>query len=441
MPRARALPPYIIKQRNVCFARVTIPRPVQPIFGGKQFFKASTHESDPRRAAAKAAPWIAEWHARIEQARTACSDPIQARIAELTYAYSRYRSEPLDDAGAALLRDAFLFLANDPSQLATLANQPDMRLALPAPAVRTLDQITGHATPFLTNFAEWQQVTPRTGDTLKMYVRDIQEFARLTSVTLETLDQSHVYDWAEKLAAGGNTPETIRRKVTSLNAYWRWLVRKKYVDGSRRPFTGLQIDDPRNGAERAEAKRIRWPTKVVPTLWQLAEQEGRIVLSRLIRIGAYTGGRIESLATLMVDSVRFDPDTDLRFLHFSDKTEAGVRDVPLHSEIAALIDELIANAGPDGYLFPISRVASRKGNAYGVAFGQFKRRHGYDDHRLVFHSLRKTIAHLLESAECPEGVAQDICGHVKKGVTFGLYSGQTRLDQRQFWLEKAVRYE
>jgi hypothetical protein len=47
---------------------------------------------------------------------------------------------------------------------------------------------------------------------------------------------------------------------------------------------------------------------------------------------------------------------------------------------------------------------------------------------------------MLETAECPEGVAQDIVGHVKRGMTFGTYSGMTRLDHRAMWLEKAVVY-
>jgi integrase len=342
--------------------------------------------------------------------------------------------------GGSLGSLALVFAAERTGEplIPALAQTPKAQHAIPA-ATATLDQITGHATPFLAHFKLWQEVTPRTGDTLKMYVRDIKEFARIVAEPLETLGQHHVCAWAERLAAD-NTPETIRRKLTSLKAYWQWLIRKKLVDASRHPFTGLQIDDPRSSAERQEGKRIRWPVKIVPTLWQAAEQEGRIVLAKLIRLGAYTGGRIESLATLMTSSILSDPDTGIRFLHFADKTEAGVRDVPVHSAIMPLIDDLITNAGPDGYLFKVNHEANRKANATGVEFSRFKRHHGYDDPRLVFHSLRKTIAHLLETAECPENVAQDICGHIKRGMTFGLYSGVTRLDQRQHWLEKAVRY-
>ena len=62
------------------------------------------------------------------------------------------------------------------------------------------------------------------------------------------------------------------------------------------------------------------------------------------------------------------------------------------------------------------------------------------DRRFVFHSMRKTVAHLFETAECPPGVAKDIIGHAKTDMTFGIYSGETRMDHRARWLAKAICY-
>ena len=58
----------------------------------------------------------------------------------------------------------------------------------------------------------------------------------------------------------------------------------------------------------------------------------------------------------------------------------------------------------------------------------------------VFHSLRKTVATLLENAGCPEGVAADLIGHDKPTMTYGLYSGGASMRTRKKWLEKAVSY-
>jgi hypothetical protein len=40
----------------------------------------------------------------------------------------------------------------------------------------------------------------------------------------------------------------------------------------------------------------------------------------------------------------------------------------------------------------------------------------------------------------PEGVAKDIIGHKKLDITYGLYSGKTKIDQRARWLERALVY-
>ena len=435
MPRA-FLPPHIIKQRQMCFARVSVPVKLQPIVGRKEF-KISTGESDPWKAAAKNVAMIAEWKERIEQARNAAQDPLRARVEALTNAYRQYRNKALDDAGAALAMDVLVFaLEREGGQLTTaLARQPDVRLALASPTI--IDQITGHATPFLTHFKRWKEATHIKGDTLKMYVSDIEQFAATVDAPIEQLSRRHLKQWEESLR-GKVTAETIRRKMTSVRAYWTWMDEHQLVPEGSQPFASVKIRDKRNKAERAEAKRQRWPVVIVPELWHAAGAKGWPNLAIVTKIGAYTGARINSICCLKVGDVRTDPDTGIRFLHFKDKTQAGVRDVPLHSVIVALIDELVANADEDGYLFHIN--AKRRGNEVGRDFTALKRELGFDDPRLVFHSIRHTISHMLETAECPEGVAQDIVGHVKRGMTFGTYSGMTRLDHRAMWLEKAVVY-
>jgi integrase len=59
----------------------------------------------------------------------------------------------------------------------------------------------------------------------------------------------------------------------------------------------------------------------------------------------------------------------------------------------------------------------------------------------VFHSIRKTVATLLEDAQCPEGIAADILGHDEPTMTHGLYSGGSSMATRREWIEKAIRYE
>ncbi len=52
----------------------------------------------------------------------------------------------------------------------------------------------------------------------------------------------------------------------------------------------------------------------------------------------------------------------------------------------------------------------------GKRFGRLNLGLGFDG-RFMFHSIRKLVAHLFETAECPAGVAKDIIGHHYPAVT------------------------
>lgn len=54
----------------------------------------------------------------------------------------------------------------------------------------------------------------------------------------------------------------------------------------------------------------------------------------------------------------------------------------------------------------------------------------------VFHSIRKTVTTLLESAGVSENIAADIVGHDKPRITYGFYSGGANLETKRRALEK-----
>jgi len=75
-------------------------------------------------------------------------------------------------------------------------------------------------------------------------------------------------------------------------------------------------------------------------------------------------------------------------------------------------------------------VYSERSQPLGKRFGRLKTDLGFD-HRYVFHSIRKTAAHMFETEECPVGVAR---------YDVRTYSGETRMDHRARWLAPAIRY-
>jgi integrase len=118
------------------------------------------------------------------------------------------------------------------------------------------------------------------------------------------------------------------------------------------------------------------------------------------------------------------------------KTPAGWRQVPVHSKLNATIERLLERS-EDGYL--LSGLSPNKyggrSNAVGKRFGRLKTSMKFGSAH-VFHSIRRTVATLLENAGIPENVAADIIGHDKPTMTYGLYSGGATLATKRDAIEK-----
>jgi integrase len=97
-------------------------------------------------------------------------------------------------------------------------------------------------------------------------------------------------------------------------------------------------------------------------------------------------------------------------------------------------------ASKDGYVLSASVPNKYKdrGSAIGKRFGRLKTLMGFGEAH-VFHSIRKTVATMLENAGVVENVAADIIGHDKPTMTYGLYSGGNSLKVKQAAIEE-LRY-
>ena len=101
-------------------------------------------------------------------------------------------------------------------------------------------------------------------------------------------------------------------------------------------------------------------------LLDVAIEGGDDQLADLIRLGMWTGCRIEELCALKVEQVKGD--------HFSvgdAKTKAGWRDVPIHRELAQTMARLIAGS-KDGYVLSGLTVIKygNRSNGIGKRFGK-----------------------------------------------------------------------
>tara|TARA_Y100000385_G_C12942777_1_gene571907 strand:+ start:102 stop:773 length:672 start_codon:yes stop_codon:yes gene_type:complete len=151
-------------------------------------------------------------------------------------------------------------------------------------------------------------------------------------------------------------------------------------------------------------------------------------------VAIYTGARREELGQLKVN----DYDAVNNTITINDaKTDAGNRVVPINTNLTLLFSKLTSASGND-YLFQslTTDQYGKRTDALGKRFGRAKKKLGFDE-RYVFHSIRKTVATLLEQADIPENVCCDIVGHEKSAtLSYGLYSGGTSLEQKRTAVEK-----
>ena len=152
-------------------------------------------------------------------------------------------------------------------------------------------------------------------------------------------------------------------------------------------------------------------------------------------VAIYTGARREEIGQLKLND--YNPINNT--ITISDaKTDAGNRVVPIHPKLSPLFSKLTNSTNPNEYLFKslTTDQYEKRTDALGKRFGRAKKKLSFDK-RYVFHSIRKTVATLLEQADIPENVCCDIVGHEKSAtLSYGLYSGGTSLEQKRNAVDK-----
>jgi site-specific recombinase XerD len=434
---------------------MVVPSDVVAVIG-QTIFKVSTGETDQYRAAAVAAPIIANLQRRISTAREAGKRLEQITVEQLAERYQAERKEHPEQAQITRITDVIKFVLNtyrhdwrDYSRQVVESGY-DAHTALRllpdgGAAANAADRITGYATPFLTYVERWKPNSGLEPRPLDQAISSIKQFDKAAGKPIEQIQGKDVQAWIENLInAEGETgldADTVRRKLAEIRNYWRWLQKHQIISEDHKPFSDRLVRDPPHRRKTKEERRQRFRPADVVRLWREAERQGDNELVKTIKIAAYSGARIEGVAQLKTSDIRLDYDTGVRYMRMVDKTAAGDRFVPIHPKLSKLIDEAIKGADGQGYLIhsDARNKYNERSQPIGKRFGRLKTRAGFDG-RYVFHSLRKTVAALFQDARCDEAVAADIVGHTKPTMTYGLYAGETRMDLRSKWLAKAVRY-
>lgn len=397
---------YIEPRGNLWYAVYYVPADVQHILGRKKFLR-STKTSNRAEAVRRALPAVLGWKAEIAKA--------QGKLPSLKDDYwDSIRREYM-----ATDNDGVRFLIEE------LAEQAASKIDDPHQASKLYKRITGQEGTLLATLVEdWRGSLRVTQKTIDQQHRDVTKMAD-HFVSLEELQPRAVKAWTDKLIKAGATAATIERMGNGCHSFWRYLRRSGTL--------GVEAADPFDGSftlARSTAKKVTINRKAftaeeLSTVYQMALSKGDDSLARVIALGAFTGARIEEICSLKLVNC-----TGGIFNILDSKTDAGIRQAPIHPALVALIDKMTKES-TDGYLVP-SKAAGKYGvrsDPYSKRFGRMKEAMGFGPSH-VFHSIRKTVATLLEQAEVKEGIAADILGHEKKTLSYGLYSSGSSMAQK-----------
>jgi integrase len=374
-----------IEQTNgLWYAVVRIPKDLRSVLGLK--FRQSLKTHVRSEAQTMALPLIARWKAEIKKARAAIG--------------------PGPDEALVWKRDI------DNAPLGTM----------------------GHRTPLGPLVVEWEAYAAMGQKTLDQTRRDLTKLVSHFKI-LEEITPKAVKQWVDKLALAGSTHSSLNRILKSCRSLWNYLRKTSVIELDRLdPFAGI-ISLVASKVERNRQGRVAWEPDDLAKIYQAALDKGDQPLADIIALGAYTGARIDELGSLRV----VDVTSRDSIMITRSKTKAGIREIPIHPELLAVVKRLCKEATTE-YLLPITSTDQydHRGDVLGKRFGRLKKSMGFSAGAQVFHSIRKTLITLMENAGVSEGVAADIVGHEKQTMTYGLYSMGSGLEIKREALATAT---
>lgn len=412
---------YLQRRRRLWYALHDIPRNVQAAIGKPRFVKSLGTESK-QEAQRRATVLEHQWRTEIELARRAKGDQAVADWEALQWRQA-WRAAKTDEVREHL-RDHIADLARDRADRAASklgyvdereAGYDDVSGVIEAErfadvALGNLVRTNEHLEDFLATLSG--AVGEKTIDMRRTTIRRFStKFPSLADVVGKDVQQ-----WADGLVAAGRARATVQRALSDVRGYWDYLKRIEVVPQDRKPLDGLRIKKASAKFVAANKRPAFAPPDVV-RLYRAAQAKCDQPLADLIWLAMWTGARIEELCALPVAKVGNGS------LSIEDaKTLAGWRNIPIHPRLAAEVERMVQES-KDGHLLSglsLNKYGDRS-NAIGKRFGHLKTRLGFP-RNLVFHSIRHTVATILDDAGVGQNVIAAILGHERPGFTLKTYS-------------------
>ena len=411
------------------FAVQDVPRPLRSALGRKRMVK-SLATRDLHVAVAKRHAVLAEFQRAFTAAgATSQADPIttSAMIWRTTLAQADHETtsganddDPSDGAREALT-----------SEVAAAAERIEAEHGHDR-ARAFYEMATGRATPLLHHVDAWLAeggtkgpLKPRTANQYRSDLGQLHAWLTAARVppTVEAVTKIVAGRYVtEGLLGTGTDRATANRKISAPSAYWRWLMKR--TGATVNPWAGQSLSKVAAGAPNARYKRPFTDLEVATLLAGNADLE----LADAMRVAALSGMRIEEIYRLRVR------DTANGLFRLTEaKTRAGVRIIPVHTDLAALVARRQSGKGAPNYLFHepgAPRAGRERSMATSKRFGHYRARLRVDEHEagrrqsnVDFHSLRRWFVTTARAAGIDRATVAAVVGHEAGNITDDIYSG------------------
>lgn len=310
---------------------------------------------------------------------------------------------------------------------------------------------TGRETPIMSVVAAWIAERAHTKPRQQIdYRRAVSKFvgwlaeAKLPGA-IEAVNRKMAGRYVSEAMVGkGVHWKTANKDISALSVYWKWLVKKGHCEVN--VWAGQSLPKVRVVGEDKKPKRP-YTDDEVATLMRGIDNP---LIFDAAMVAALSGMRTDEIARLKVG------DCSGGFFRVRDaKTDAGIRDVPIHADLRQLIARRTKRKAVGDYVFhelkdPPPGSASERGQGITKRFVVIRRRLGVDEvlpgrrqSRVDFHSfrrwfIRKAIDALHKGAKGydPWTIA-DVVGHDREAtqaglsMTMGRYAGSDSRDARK----------
>jgi hypothetical protein len=337
---------YLEKRRRRYYALHDIPADAQQALGRRRFVQ-SLETTDERTARRRAVVLQVRWLTEIEQARTKSADHVEKDAAFWRRAIEDAPADQRDVLRSLLADEARERVDRAASRAGFMDEREEGYDDLPehASAQRLVDLATGKLAKLDAHLDEWLAVAGNTAKTTDMKRSTVTKFA--TSFPyVSDVARSAVQRWVNEQAQEGRKAKTMRRVLSELRDYWKYLVSIEAAPENALPFEKLTISANGNGNGKKDGKRDErkpFEARDVVRLLEEARKRKDTSLVDLITLGMWTGARIEELCSLKVEKAHQG-----KYLEIEDaKTSAGWRQVPVHSKLKPTVARLI-KASEDG---------------------------------------------------------------------------------------------